>query len=72
MLRRLLIILSVLAGIAVVIVMIANPLVATILRSERHSLLSDRIMLITMMEKQIQKVRGITHARTTRSLYATI
>lgn len=42
---------SVLAGIAVVVTVIANPLVSTILRSERHALLSDRLMLITMTER---------------------
>ena len=45
------IILSVLAGVAVTVTVIANPLVSTILRSERHALLSDRIMLITLKER---------------------
>jgi len=46
-----LIILSVLAGIVVVVTVTANPLVSTILRSERHAMLSDRIILITMRER---------------------
>ncbi len=45
------IIFSVVAGIAVVVTVLANPLVSTILRSERHALLSDRIMLITLREQ---------------------
>lgn len=40
------IIISALAGI-VVFIAVANPLVSTILRSERHGLLSDGVMLIT-------------------------
>ena len=49
--KRFLIIVSVLAGIAVVVTVVANPLVATLLRSEQHALLSDRIMLITLKEQ---------------------
>ena len=48
---RCLIITTVLAGIAGGVIVIANPLVSTILRSEQHALLSDRIMLITMKER---------------------
>jgi hypothetical protein len=45
------IIFSIVAGIAVVVTVAANPLVSTILRSERHALLSDRIMLITLRKQ---------------------
>ena len=49
--KRVLIILSALAGIALVVVVVLNPLVTMILRSERHALLSDRMMLITVRER---------------------
>jgi hypothetical protein len=49
--RRFLIVVSVLAGIAVVVTIVANPLVSTILRSERHTFLSDHIMLITVKKQ---------------------
>lgn len=45
------IIFSVLAGIVVGVTVLANPLVSTILRSERHALLSDRILLLTLRER---------------------
>jgi len=41
--KRFLIILAVLVGIAGTVTVLANPLVAKILRSERHTILSDRI-----------------------------
>ena len=45
------IIFSVLAGTTVVIVVLANPLVAALLNSENHALLSDRILLLTLRER---------------------
>lgn len=55
--KRVLIILSVLTGIALVAVVVLNPLVAMILRSERHDLLSDRMMLITLKERDSAGLR---------------
>jgi hypothetical protein len=49
--RRLLIIFSALAGTVVVITVLANPLVAVLLSSENHALLSDRILLLTLRER---------------------
>lgn len=46
-----LIILSVVAGVVVTVMVIANPVVSTILRSEQHALLSDRMMLISLKER---------------------
>ena len=48
--KRMVIAISVVAGIAVFIAA-ANPLVSTVLRSERHGLLSDGVMLITMQRR---------------------
>jgi hypothetical protein len=50
------IIISVLAGIAIIITA-ANPLVSTILRSEQHGLLSDGVMLITMKERDSSEMK---------------
>jgi hypothetical protein len=49
--RRFLTAISVLIGIAVIVSIVANPLVSAILKSERHALLSDHIMLITLREQ---------------------
>ena len=47
---------SVVAGIAVFIAA-ANPLVSTVLRSERHGLLSDGVMLITMQRRDSPEMK---------------
>ena len=49
-------ILSVLAGITV-LVTAANPLVSTILRSERHGLLSDGVMLLTLKQQDSSEMK---------------
>lgn len=69
--RRFLIIVSVLTGIAVVVTVVANPLVATLLRSERHALLSDRIMLITLREQDTSALSTfpVNYLRETDTVY---
>jgi hypothetical protein len=69
--RRFLIILSVVAGIAVAVTVTANPLVATILRSERHALLSDRLMLITLKERDASDIITfpVNYLRETDTVY---
>ncbi|ETW94907.1 MAG: hypothetical protein ETSY1_32805 [Candidatus Entotheonella factor] len=55
--RRLLISLAVLVGLAVIVVIVANPIVSAILRSEQHTLLSDGIMLITMKKRGTSELK---------------
>ncbi len=49
--RRILIGFAALIGLAVIVIVLANPVVSAILRSERHALLSDGIMLITLKKR---------------------
>ena len=49
--RRLLKIVSILAVIIVLVIVVANPIVSAILRSDHHTLLSERIMLISMKKQ---------------------
>ncbi len=55
--RRILISLAILVGIAIVLIIVANPIVTAILRSERHALLSDGIMLITMKKRGTSELK---------------
>ena len=60
--RRVLIIISVLAGIAAFIT-VYNPIVTTILESDQHTLLSGRTMLITMENEMTQNKGDEGHRR---------
>lgn len=55
--RRIWIGLAVLVVIALVVMIVANPIVSAILRSERHALLSDGIMLITMKKRDSSELK---------------
>ena len=54
--RRVLIVISVLAGIAAFIT-VYNPVVSTILQSDQHTLLSGRTMLITMENRETSQMK---------------
>ena len=49
--RRIVKIASILAGVIVLVIVVANPIVSAILRSEHHRFMSDRIMLISMKKQ---------------------
>ena len=55
--RRILTSLAVLVVLAVIVILLANPIVSAILRSERHALLSDDIMLITLKKRDTSELR---------------
>lgn len=55
--KRILISLAALVGLALIIMIVANPIVSAILRSERHVLLSDGIMLMTVKKRGTSELK---------------
>ncbi len=70
--RRLLIGLAVLVGIAIIVMIVANPIVSAILRSERHTLLSNKVMLITMKKRGTSELKTfpVDYLREAGTVYA--